>query len=58
MKTYNVNIYFHGCYSVDVKANDEDEALDLANELIEDMDDLEFLRAIDIQEDGNDVYEL
>lgn len=56
MKTYNVNIYFHGCYSVDIKATDEDEAYEKANELLDNMSNDEFLNAIDIQEDGFDIY--
>jgi hypothetical protein len=50
MKKFRVNLYLHGCYSVDVEANNESEALGL--------NDKEFISAIDLMEEDYDVYEL
>lgn len=58
MKTFNVQIYFHGNYNVNIKARNKEEALEKANDQIENMDNLAFLQAINIQDDGYDVREL
>lgn len=58
MKKFSVNLYYHGCYSVDVEANDEWDAYGIAEEMAMDLNDKEFISAIDLMEEGHDVYEL
>lgn len=58
MKKFRVNLYFHGCYSVDVEANDESKAREIAEEQAMELSDKEFISAIDLMEDDHDVYEL
>lgn len=53
---HTVYIYYHGCYSTTVTASNEDEALEMVREEIEKLSDLDFLDAISLIEDGNDVY--
>ena len=56
-KKYNVYLYYHGCFSTTVEANNEEEALWLAQEEAEKLSDLEFLDAIELQTNGKDVCE-
>jgi hypothetical protein len=56
-KKYNVHLYYHGCFSTTVEAKTEEEALDLAQQEIDALSDLEFLDAIELQSNGNDVSE-
>ena len=58
MKRFSVKLYFHGCYSVDVEAKDENEARQIATEQAMQLNNQEFLEAIELIEEGHDVYEL
>jgi hypothetical protein len=58
MKKFRVNLYFHGCYSVDVEANNESEAREIAEEQTLELNDKEFISEIGIYESDHDVYEL
>ena len=55
-KEYEVYLYYHGCYSTNVKAKNKDEALQIARNQISDMSEVEFLSAIEAQENDYDVY--
>ena len=54
-KEYEVYLYYHGCYSTNVKAKNKDEALQIARNQISDMSEVEFLSAIEAQENDYDV---
>lgn len=58
MKKFNVYLYYHGCYSVEVEAESEEQALELAEEKVEELNDIDFIKAIDLMPDGEDVYEV
>lgn len=55
-REYEVYLYYHGCYSTNVKAKNKDEALQIARNQISDMSEVEFLSAIEAQENDYDVY--
>jgi hypothetical protein len=55
-RVYEVYLYYYGCYSTNVKAKNEDEALQIARNLVSNMSEVEFLSAIEAQENGYDVY--
>lgn len=55
MKKFNVWIYYHGCYSTEIEAESQDEALEKARHQVYDMSDNEFLKAIEVMENGSDV---
>lgn len=55
-REYEVYLYYHGCYSTYVKAKNSDEALQIARNQISDMSEVEFLSAIEAQENDYDVY--
>ena len=55
-REYEVYLYYHGCYSTYVKAKNKDEALQIARNQISDMSEVEFLSAIEAQENDFDVY--
>lgn len=55
-REYEVYLYYHGCYSTYVKAKNVDEALQIARNQISDMSEVEFLSAIEAQENDYDVY--
>lgn len=55
-KEYEVYLYYHGCYSTYVKAKNSDEALQIARNQISNMSEIEFLGAIEAEENGYDVY--
>ena len=55
-KLFTVNLYFHGCYSVDIEANNESEAREIAEEQCAELSDMEFISAIDIMQEGHDVH--
>lgn len=57
-KKYNVQIYYHGCFSTTVEASDENEALDVAREQADSLSDIDFLDAVGLMEDGHDVLQL
>lgn len=56
-KLYEVQIYYHGCYSTSVEATSEDEAFQIVREQANSLPDLEFLDAVELQESGHDVFE-
>ena len=56
-KRYNVHLYYHGCYSTIVEALNEEDALDKAQIEIDQLNDLEFMDAIEIHSNGSDVTE-
>lgn len=56
-KVYVVQIYYHGCFSTSVEATNEDEALEIVREKANSLPDLDFLDAVELQEDGHDVFE-
>lgn len=58
MKTFTVNLFYHGCHSVEVKAKDENEARQIATEQAMQLNNQEFLEAIELIEEGHEVYEL
>ena len=58
MRQFRVHLYYHGCYSTFVEAKDESEAIELAEQEIEQMEDIKFLQEIDLINDGNDIYEI
>ena len=58
MKKFNVHLYFEGSYAIDVMANNEMEALEIAREKTLKMSDSEFLNAIVPQDAGFDIYEV
>lgn len=58
MKRFSVNLYFHGCYSVDVEAENESDAFAKAEYLAGALDDKEFISAIDLILETHDVNEI
>lgn len=54
-REYEVYLYYHGCYSTNVKATNKDEALQIARRQISNMSEVEFLSAIEAQESDYDV---
>lgn len=56
-KLYEVQIYYHGCYSTSVEATSDDEAFQIVREQANSLPDLEFLDAVELQENGHDVFE-
>lgn len=58
MGKFEVNIYYHGCFNVQVEAKNEEEAKAIAYRTAETMDEKEFLREINIESDGHDVYQV
>lgn len=54
-REYEVYLYYHGCYSTNVKATNKDEALQFARNLVSNMSEVEFLSAIEAQENDYDV---
>ena len=56
MKEYNVHLYFEGSYCADILAESEDEALEIAKSNVLEMDDTDFINAIEPQYTGYDVY--
>lgn len=58
MKKFKVNLYYHGCICVYVNANDEESALELAEEIADNMTNEEFAREAEFIGDGTDVYEI
>lgn len=55
MSKFNVMIYYHGCFNAEIEANNESEALEIARTKAYTLDDAEFLRAIEVMEEGHDV---
>jgi hypothetical protein len=55
-KFYEVQIYYHGCYSTSVEATSENEAFQIVREQASSLPDLDFLYAIELQYNGHDVF--
>lgn len=55
MATYDVRLYYYGCYSTTVEANTPEQAREKAEEEAMSMTDLDFLHAIDVVQDDCDV---
>ena len=58
MKKFRVNLYYHGCVSVEVSAKDKESAIEKAEEFADNMTDEKFVREAEFLGDGVDVYEL
>ncbi len=58
MKNYQVYVYYHGCFSTIVEAEDEQKAKELAKSKANSMNDKDFLQTIELIEDGSDVYQV
>lgn len=58
MATYDVRLYYHGCYSTTVEANTPEQAREKAEEEAISMNDLDFLHAIDITQDDEEVFRI
>lgn len=58
MKKFRVNLYYHGCVSVEVIAEDEEAAIEKAENVADNMPDEEFVRKAEFLGMGADVYEL
>lgn len=58
MKKFRVNLYYHGCVSVEVSAEDEESAIEQAENVADNMTDEEFVRNAEFLGTGADVYEL
>lgn len=56
-KSYNVHIYYHGCYTQTVTAVNREEALEKVRNKTISITDLEFLDSIGLSENGYDIYE-
>lgn len=53
--SYNVYIYYHGCYAQTVTATNEEEALEKVRNEANSLSDLEFMDAIELIENGCDI---
>lgn len=58
MATYDVRLYYHGCYSTTVEANTPEQAREKAEEKAISMNALDFLYAIDIVQDDHEVFRI
>ena len=58
MKTYKVDLYYHGYISLNVQAEDEDDAYEIATAKVENMGASEFINTAGIFETDNGVEEL
>lgn len=56
-KLYEVQIYYHGCYSTYVEADNEDEAFKIVQEQANSLPDLDFLDAVELEYCGHEVFE-
>ena len=56
MPKYNVILSYYGAYNVIVDAPNEDSAIDYARAEVDAIDEITFLRAICVQENGIDIY--
>lgn len=55
MAKFNVYLYYHGCFNTEIEADTEEEALELARSKSAGLSDTDFLHAIEVMEEGNDV---
>lgn len=53
---YRVHIYYSGSVCLDVDADSHEEALQLAYDKIDDMDDSTFMTELNPDCEGHDVY--
>lgn len=58
MKKFRVNLYYHGCISVEVSADDKYSAIEQAEVIADAMSDEDFVRESEFLGNGADVYEL
>lgn len=54
-KDYEVYLYYHGCFSVVVRATSEDEAYQKAILEEEKLSEIDFYKAIELQSNGRDI---
>lgn len=54
---YRVDLYFSGTITQFIEADDRQDAYEEAEWNVENMSDKEFMKELDIQPDGHDVYE-
>lgn len=57
MKTYNVQLSYHGSLTMDITAENEKEALEKARQIVENKTNEEFYSLIDVQEDDHYIVE-
>ncbi len=57
MKTFNVQLSYHGSLTMDVTAENEKEALEKAREIVKNKSDEEFYSLIDVEEDDHYIVE-
>ena len=57
MKTYNVQLSYHGSLTMDITAENEKEALEKARQIVESKSDKEFYSLIDVVEDDHYITE-
>ncbi|MBO7241568.1 MAG: hypothetical protein J6U90_03870 [Methanobrevibacter sp.] len=55
-KQYEVQLHFSGCFATSVEAENDSEALELVRDEVLSLSELDFLDAIDIRENGHDVF--
>lgn len=58
MPKYNVSIFYHGSFNTEIEAESEQQAREIARNKADYLSNDEFLKAIDIIENGTDVYEI
>lgn len=58
MKKFRVILSYHGCYSVEVFAENEEDARSLAEEKACELNDKEFISEIDLMEEDHFVCEI
>jgi len=58
MATYDVRLYYHGCYSTTVEANTPEQAREKAEYEAISMPDLDFFHAIDVMQDDCEVFRI
>lgn len=58
MKTFNVKLYYHGCFETEVEAENEEKALLAARSKATNMPGDEFIAETCISDDGHDIDEV
>lgn len=53
---YRVDLYFSGTITQFIEADDRQSAYEEAEQNVENMSDKKFLKELDLQWDGHDVY--
>ena len=54
---YRVDLYFSGTITQFIEADDRQSAYEEAEWNVENMSNKEFMKELDVQSDGHDVYE-